>query len=158
MNTVRRLIFRSVVSRVTMVGLAFGALFFFIDFVDELQNLGKQNYKLLDALWTCVLLQGAHIYDLFPIALLIGSILAMAGLAQTSEFTILRTGGLGPGRALSLLGTLGLTAALLMVLIGNWYVPWSEQHLTLHRAQFNQRHGLDLSGGRCQAKAFTTSR
>jgi lipopolysaccharide export system permease protein len=147
MNTVRRLIFRSVVSRVTMVGLAFGALFFFIDFVDELQNLGKQNYKLLDALWTCVLLQGAHIYDLFPIALLIGSILAMAGLAQTSEFTILRTGGLGPGRALSLLGTLGLAAALLMVLIGNWYVPWSEQHLTLHRAQFNQRHGLDLSNG-----------
>jgi lipopolysaccharide export system permease protein len=147
MKTVRRLIFRAVVSRVAMVGLAFGALFFFIDFVEELQNLGKQNYKLLDALWTCALLQGAHIYDLFPIALLIGSILAMAGLAQTSEFTILRTGGLGPVRALSLLGTLGLLAALLMVLIGNWYVPWSEQHLTLHRAQFSQRHGLDLGYG-----------
>lgn len=147
MNTVRRLIFRTVINHVGMVALAFSALFFFIDFVEELQDLGQRHYSLLDAIWTCVLLQGAHIYDLFPIALLIGGILALARMAQTSEFTILRTGGLGPGRALSLLGILGVSAALIMVLIGNWYVPWSEQQLTLHRAQFSKRQGLNLGHG-----------
>ena len=50
----------------------------------------------------------AHLYDLMPIAVLIGTIYALARLAQSSEFTILRTGGLGPGRALSLLAQLGL--------------------------------------------------
>lgn len=147
MNTVRRLIFRTVINHVGMVALAFSALFFFIDFVEELQDLGQRQYTLLDALWTCVLLQGQHIYDLFPIALLIGGILALARMAQTSEFTILRTGGLGPGRALGLLGILGMSAAFLMVLIGNWYVPWSEQQLNLHRAQFNKRQGLNLGHG-----------
>ena len=48
-----------------------------------------------------------HFYELLPIAVLIGTIYALARLAQSSEFTILRTGGLGPGRALRLLALLG---------------------------------------------------
>jgi lipopolysaccharide export system permease protein len=147
MNTVRRLIFASIAQHVLFVALAFIALFFFIDFVEELHDLGRNGYQLQNALWTCLLLQGAHIYDLFPIALLIGGILAMSRMAQTSEFTILRTGGLGPGRALWLLASLGLLAALAMVFIGNWYVPWSEQQLTLHRAEFGRHKGLDLGNG-----------
>ncbi|MEY2843711.1 MAG: export transporter permease LptG, partial [Pseudomonadota bacterium] len=91
MKTVRRLIFRSIGQHVLFVALAFVALFFFIDFVDELQDLGRNGYQLHNAIWTVLLLQGPHIYDLFPIALLIGGILAMAKMAQTSEFTILRT-------------------------------------------------------------------
>lgn len=147
MRTVRRLIFSTIVKHVGFVILAFSALFFFIDFVDELQDLGHRSYTLIDALKTCALLQGAHFYDLFPIALLIGGILALARMAQTSEFTILRTGGLGPGRALALLGILGLLAAMLMVLVGNWFVPWSEQQLTLHRSHFSSRQGLNLGRG-----------
>lgn len=147
MNTVRRLIFSTVVTHVGFVTLAFSALFFFIDFVEELQDLGHHGYTLMNAIWTCIFLQGAHFYDLFPIALLIGGILALARMAQTSEFTILRTGGLGPGRALGLLGVLGGLAALLMVVVGNWYVPWSEQQLALHRAKFSSRQGLNLGHG-----------
>jgi len=147
MKTVRRLIYRSIALHVLYVSLAFGALAFFIDFVEEMQNLGRNGYQIHHALWTCLMLQGSHIYDLFPIALLIGGILAMAKMAQTSEFTILRTGGLGPGRALALLGTLGLLSAVIIVLVGNVYMPWSEQQLTLHRAQFGRQQGLDLARG-----------
>jgi lipopolysaccharide export system permease protein len=147
MNTVRRLIFRTVISHVGFVTLAFSALFFFIDFVEELQDVGRHQYTLLDAIVTCLLLQGPHFYDLFPIALLIGGILALARMAQTSEFTILRTGGLGPGRALGLLTVLGATAAMLMVLVSNWYVPWSEAQLALHRGKFSAQQGLNLGHG-----------
>ena len=48
-----------------------------------------------------------HLYELLPIAVLIGTIYALARLAQTSQYTILRTGGLGPGRALALLAEPG---------------------------------------------------
>jgi lipopolysaccharide export system permease protein len=147
MKTVRRLIFRSIASHVGLVGLAFAALSLFIDLVDEVQNVGRNGYQLMSALVTCLLLQGSHVYDLFPIALLIGSILAMARLAQSSEFTILRTAGLGPGRALMLLTTMGAIAACLIVVVGNWYMPWSERQLNLHRAQFGNQKGLDLAKG-----------
>jgi lipopolysaccharide export system permease protein len=147
MRTVRRLIFQTILNHVAMVMLAFSALFFFIDFVEELQDLGRQGYTALQALWTCALMLGSHSYDIFPIALLIGGILALARMAQTSEFTILRTGGLGPGRALGLLAILGFAAALLTLAMGNWLLPATEQALSLHRAKFSHNQGLKLGHG-----------
>lgn len=147
MKTVRRLIYRSVASSATLVALAFAALAFFIDFVEESQDLGKNGYTVLDALWTCLLMQVRHIYDLMPIALLIGGILALSRMAQTSEFTILRTGGLGPWRALQLLAGLGLMAALLVAGIGNWAVPLAEQVLTQQHARFSSQQQLTLGRG-----------
>lgn len=147
MKTVRRLIYRSVASSATLVALAFAALAFFIDFVEESQDLGKNSYTVLDALWTCLLMQVRHIYDLMPIALLIGGILALSRMAQTSEFTILRTGGLGPWRALQLLAGLGLMAALLVAGIGNWAVPLAEQVLTQQHARFSNQQQLTLGRG-----------
>lgn len=141
MNTVRKLIFSTVIKHVFGVTLAFSALFFFIDFVDEIRK-----FSAIDSLISCLYMQGQHFYDIFPIGLLIGSILALAGMARTTEFTILRTGGLGPGRALSLLGVLGFSAAVLMMVVGNSVVPWTEQQLTLHKAQIGQRGTLKLGG------------
>ncbi|HEX5311717.1 LPS export ABC transporter permease LptG [Aquabacterium sp.] len=147
MKTVRRLIYRQIITHVLMVAAGFSALAFFIDFVDEMQRVGKKGYTLLDAVWACTLLQGFHLYDLFPIALLIGSIMALARMAQTSEFTILRTGGLGPGRALTLLAVLGLAGAAMVAVLGDWVVPRTEQRLTLHRAKVGSQKGLDLGHG-----------
>jgi lipopolysaccharide export system permease protein len=50
----------------------------------------------------------SHLYELLPIAVLIGTIFVMARFAQSSEYTILRTSGLGPWRALRTLVALGL--------------------------------------------------
>ena len=141
MNTVRKLIYSTVIKHVFGVTLAFSALFFFIDFVDEV----RKN-SAIDSLISCLYMQGQHFYDIFPIGLLIGSILALAGMARTTEFTILRTGGLGPGRTLGLLGALGFSAAVLMVAVGNWAVPWTEQQLALHKAQMGERGTLKLGG------------
>ena len=107
MKTVRRLFHRDIVSSVAFVALAFLSLFFFIDFVEELADVGK-GYTVLHAVAHSLLQAPAHLYELMPIAVLIGTIYALARLAQSSEYTILRTGGLGPGRALSLLAQLGV--------------------------------------------------
>ena len=44
MRTVRRLFYVDIVSAVVFVALAFLALFFFIDFVDELRDVGTRGY------------------------------------------------------------------------------------------------------------------
>ena len=102
MRTVRRLLYADIVSSVAFVAVAFLSLFFFIDFVDELGSITKTYTALHAAVYSLLELPG-HLYELSPIAVLIGTIYALARMAQSSEFTILRTGGLGPGRALSLL-------------------------------------------------------
>lgn len=133
MRTVRRLLHAELLGAIAFVTLAFLALFFFIDLVDDLDNLGRGGYGLHHALGYCLLLVPGHFYELFPIAVLIGAIYALARLAQSSEFTILRTGGLGPGRALGLLGKLGLVFALLTFVVGDVVAPWADQQAeTVH--------------------------
>ena len=60
-----------------------------------------------------------------PIAVLIGTIYALARLAQTSQYTILRTGGLGPGRALWLLASLALVFGAFTFVVGDYVAPIS---------------------------------
>jgi lipopolysaccharide export system permease protein len=76
-----------------------------------------------------------RLYELFPIAVLIGTIYAMARLAQSSEFTILRTSGLGPGRALTLLLVLGALMGAVTFAVGEYIAPLSEQQAAALRAK-----------------------
>jgi len=145
MRTVRRLLYADVVTSVVFVALAFLSLFFFIDFVDELGDVGK-GYSALHAALSSLLELPGHLYELSPIAVLIGTIYALSRLAQSSEFTILRTGGLGPGRALSLLMGLGLVFGVLTFLVGDYVAPLSARASVELRAGLKGGLGLGRSG------------
>lgn len=127
MKTVRRLFYYDIVSSVAFVAVAFLSLFFFIDFLEELSSAGKRGYTALHAFGYSLLEVPGHLYELAPIAVLIGTIYALSRLAQSSEYTILRTGGLGPSRALSLLTGLGLLFGGVTFVVGDYIAPWSEQ-------------------------------
>jgi lipopolysaccharide export system permease protein len=132
MRTVRRLLYRDIAGAVGFVTLAFLSLFFFIDFVDDLEDVGKGGFTAVHALVASLLELPGHFYELFPITVLIGAIFALARLAQSSEFTILRTGGLGPGRALGLLTLLAIGFGALNFVVGDYVAPWSErEHVAL---------------------------
>ena len=142
MKTVRRLLYRDIVASVAFVSLAFLSLFFFIDLVDELDGVGRGGRTAWHALASAGLELPGHLYDLFPIAVLIGTIYSLARMAQSSEFTILRTGGLGPGRALLLLAVLGVAFGALTFITGDYVAPASEREAALLKARL--RGGLKL--------------
>ncbi len=127
MKTIRRLFYRDIIASVTFVALAFLSLFYFIYFVDYLGEVGTGGKTLLWAALAAALDIPALLYELLPIAVLIGTIYSLARMAQASEFTILRTGGLGPGRALWLLAVLGLVFAGFTFLVGDYLGPASER-------------------------------
>jgi lipopolysaccharide export system permease protein len=145
MRTVRLLLYRDIVWSVVFVAVAFLSLFFFIDFVDDLENVGRGGYTLGQAVLRAVMELPGHFYELFPIAVLIGTIYAMARLAQSSEFTILRTAGLGPGRALRLLALPGLVFALITFLVGDYVAPVTERQAVALKA--GVRGGVLLGSG-----------
>jgi lipopolysaccharide export system permease protein len=144
MKTVRRLLYRDIVASVLFVSLAFLSLFFFIDFVEELDVAGSRSRGAWVAVQASVLEVPGHFYEVFPIAVLIGTIYALARMAQSSEFTILRTGGLGPGLALGLLGALGLCFAAATWVVGDYLAPASARQAVLLKARSND--GLQLGG------------
>lgn len=144
MRTVRRLLYRDIVSSVMFVALAFLSLFFFIDFVDEMEDVGRRGRGVGHAVLAAVYELPGHFYELFPIAVLIGTIYALARLAQSSEFTILRTGGLGPGRALGMLAMLGVAFAAVTFVVGDYAAPASERLGVELKARFSG--GLKVGG------------
>lgn len=144
MKTVRRLLYRDIASSVVFVALAFLSLFFFIDVVDELEGVGERGRHAGHVVLAAFYELPSHFYELFPIAVLIGTIFSLARMAQSSEFTILRTGGLGPGRALSLLAVLGVVFGVCTFLIGDYLAPVAERQGVLLQARFSG--GLKVGG------------
>ncbi len=138
MKTLRRLIYGEVLIAVAFVTLSFLALFFFFDFVDELQNVGKNggSYQVSHAFSYVLLLVPSHLYELLPISVLIGTIFVMARLAQSSEFTILRTSGLGPTLALRNLMGLGLAFVVLTFAVGDYLSPFCDRYGQLLKSRY----------------------
>jgi lipopolysaccharide export system permease protein len=146
LRTVRRLFYVDIVTAVLFVALAFLSLSFFIDFVDELADVGQRGYTAVHAALYSLLLVPGHIYEVAPIAVLIGTIYTLSRMAQSSEFTILRTGGLGPARALSLLAVLGLVFGVLTYAVGDYLAPLSERQASLVQARFKGGIRVGRSG------------
>ncbi len=140
MKTIRRLVFGEVFYAVIFVTVGFLALFAFFDLVDQLQSIGRPNskgYELPQALTYVALLVPSHLYELLPITVLIGTIFVMARFAQSSEFTILRTSGLGPWRALRTLLAAGAGFVFLTFAIGDYLAPWSDRAAQLLKARYD---------------------
>jgi lipopolysaccharide export system permease protein len=149
MKTVRRLIYREVIVAVSLVTLGFISLFFFFDFVEELRSvnqIGDVGYKVPQALIYVALLVPSHVYELLPITVLIGTIFVMARLAQSSEFTILRTSGLGPWRALKALLLLGLGFVAFTFAVGDYMTPLADRTAQLLKSQFKGQISVGKTG------------
>lgn len=137
LKTIRRLIYGEVIAAIAIVTLGFLALFLFFDFIDEVQSLGRiAGYGILQASAFVGLMIPSHLYELLPIAVLIGTIFVMARLAQSSEYTILRTSGLGPWRALKTLLWLGLAFVALTFVIGDYVSPVADRTGQLLKAKY----------------------
>ncbi|MEG0539782.1 MAG: LPS export ABC transporter permease LptG [Comamonas sp.] len=140
MRTLRKLIYRDTVSAIGFVVLAFLAMFFFFDLLDEMSDVGRQfgdvTYNIWHALLSVSLGLPNHLYELLPIAVLIGSIFVMARFAQSSEFTIMRTSGLGPWLALRTMLTLGVCFVILTVAVGDYIAPAAERIALTAKAKY----------------------
>nr|WP_233167755.1 LPS export ABC transporter permease LptG [Xylophilus sp. ASV27] len=147
-KTIRRFLYAEVLKAVAFVTLGFLALFFFFDFVDELRYIGRANseYQLPQALAFVALSMPGHLYELLPITVLIGTIFVMARLAQSSEFTILRTSGLGPWRALGTLLSLGLVFVLLTFAAGDYAAPAADRAAQLIKARYKGQITVGQTG------------
>lgn len=149
MRTIRHLIYSEVLRAVGFVTLAFLLLFFVFDLVDQLGFVQGPNnpYTLVRALTYVVLQMPGHLYELLPITTLIGTIYVMARLAESSEYTILRTSGLTPLTALRTLLVLGLGFVALTFLFGDYVAPAANRAASAVQG----RARLDVTIGRTGA-------
>ncbi len=153
MKTIRQLLYKETFYSIALVAMGFLALFFFFDLVDELPHIGKSfaggmfgTYQIQHALLYVALLIPNHLYELLPIAVLIGGVFVMARLAHSSEFTILRTSGLGPGLALRLMLVLGAALVAITFVIGDYVAPLADKTSQLLKARYLGQISIGQTG------------
>lgn len=156
LNLYQRYVMREIFAAVLLVLLAFLALFSFFNFIDELRSVGQAGYTAAHAALFITLGLPGLVYELIPIATLIGTLYALSTLARHSEITVLRASGLATGELLTTLFRAAALLAALTFVVGEVVVPISERFgqevkakaLSKVIAQSGFKSGLWIKDGR----------
>jgi len=125
--TIERYLARQVYGAVGFVLLGFLLLFAFFDLIAELRDLDYGTYRLPQIFSVVALWIPGHAYELFPVAVLIGTLYVLAHLSSNSEYTVMRAAGLSPARAGAVLVKVGLAFVVATFAIGEWIAPFAEE-------------------------------
>jgi lipopolysaccharide export system permease protein len=139
MKLLNRYLAREIYFSIALVFSALVMLFAFLDLVHELNVMGG-NYRLGYVLLFVLLTVPGHIYELFPVAVLIGTIFALVQMAASSELTVYRSSGVSLRQMIYALFKIGFPLVLLCFMCGEFLAPPSErlaQELRL-KAQNNE--------------------
>lgn len=148
MKIYRRYLAREVSGSIVLVLVAFLALFGFFDMITEVKNVGQGGYQLHHAVGFVLLRMPGRIYELMPIAVLIGTLYALSTLARHSEITVLRASGMSTGGLLVGLVKVALVFALVTFVIGEVVAPPSERAAQQMRMrEKGQTVGQDMRSG-----------
>ena len=115
-------------------------LFTLLDLVQQLDDVGTGNYGLIDALIHEVLLMPSYLLSLTPFTALLGTSIALGGLAHTNELTAIQASGISIQR----IGLATLKAGALFILFAIVIMEWVAP--PLHQ-QAVKRQSIALSGG-----------
>lgn len=118
---------KAIISYTLLVLLVLIALYTFLQFVTELEDVGKGSYGVLDALSYTLYSIPQHIYDLLPVASLLGSVLGLGYLAGQSELVAMQAAGFSVGRIIRSALATGMVFVIMTALMGEVVAPPAER-------------------------------
>ena len=127
MKILNKYLIKEIIGNVLMVMLALIAMFSFFDLIQELDALGKGSYGLGKILLFVLLSAPGHVYDVMPVAVLVGCMYSLGQFARHSELVVLRVSGLSILDLSILLLKIGAIFTVITFLIGELITPFSEK-------------------------------
>ena len=124
----------SVFAGISIVLIVLVGLFTFFSFIDEIDDIGKHHYGVLQAIQYVILEIPRHVYELFPTATLLGTLIGLGMLANTSELNVMRAAGVSVLRITYAALKVGVLTTLITMLIGETIAPQSDQYAKNLRA------------------------
>jgi lipopolysaccharide export system permease protein len=127
MKIINRYLAQEITSSILLIMIGLLAMFSFFDLIQELENVGKGTYGIDKVLLFVLLSAPGHVYEVVPVAVLVGTMYALGQFSRYSELIVLRVSGVSIGSvALSLL-RVGLIFALVTFVVGELVTPYSEK-------------------------------
>jgi len=123
MKLLTRYLAREIYGSLALVFAALIMLFAFFDLLGELNDMGRANYTLGHVLLYILLTVPTRIYELFPVAVLIGTIFALVQMAANSELTIYRSSGASVKQMVRALLKIGFPLMVISLVCGEFVAP-----------------------------------
>ena len=127
MRTLTRYVGRDVLGATMLIFVALLSLFAFFDLINELGDVGKGNYTIVNALTYVALHLPARAYELFPVSALIGTLFAISNLVGNSEYTVMRVSGASVVQVGWAVVRVGIPLAIATLLAGEFVAPPAER-------------------------------
>lgn len=125
MRTARRYLAREIYRSCAVVLVALLGLFTFFALIEALEDVGN-NFTVFDLFYLQALQMPTRLYELLPIGLLIGAILALASLAQRNELVILRVSGVSGMKLMRMLWVITLPWVIGAFILSELITPAAE--------------------------------
>ena len=140
MNTLDRYIGKSILGSIFATLLTLVGLSAIIKFVEQFRSVGKGTYDIWQAVAFTSLTIPKDIETFFPMAALLGALMALGNLASRSELVVMQAAGFSRFKIGMAVMKTALPLVLLTMVIGEWGIPQTEQFARDMRARA-------LSGG-----------
>jgi len=149
MNLLERYIGKTVIFNILFVLIVLLILVSFGTLVHDLGHVGDGDYKTQDVFLYVFLIIPRRTYEIFPVAVLLGSLIGLGSLANNSELMAMRAAGLSLRAIIFAALKAGLLLMLVIVVIGEFIAPTTEQYAETMRASkmsdqitLNSEHGF----------------
>jgi lipopolysaccharide export system permease protein len=139
MNRIERYLGRVLLQHTLLVWLV---LLLILGLSELMLQIGmlREGYTLIKGGAYALLKLPVYAYEIFPIALLIGTLIGLGSLANQGELTVLRVTGWSLTRIVLAVMKTALLAWLVVALLGEMVAPASEAYATKLRAQALQKN------------------
>jgi len=135
MNIFNRYFWQECCISILMIMLGLLALFSFFDLIQELDTLGRGAYGISKMLVFVLLSIPGHIYEVVPVAVLVGMMYSLGTLARNSELVVMRVSGLSVTDIGWILVKIGLLFTVVTFIVGELITPISEKMAQRMRIQ-----------------------
>ncbi|MBS0498465.1 MAG: LPS export ABC transporter permease LptG [Proteobacteria bacterium] len=109
-------------------------LFSFFDLLDQLDDVGKGTYRVIDAFFYTTMLLPRRFIQVAPFVALLGTVIALGKLAVNSELIALRVAGLSPQRISFAPLSMGILLLLVVAILEQFAAPQLQQKAITYRA------------------------
>lgn len=122
MSILTAYLLRTILSSTLLVLLVLLALAGLFEFIGQLDNV-QGDFGIPQALLFAALRLPQLAFEMLPIAALIGALLGLGGLANSSELVVMRTAGISTRRLVGMVAISGFVLLVITALIGEFIGP-----------------------------------
>ena len=123
MTRLERYIAIATLKALLLVSAGLTLLFSLLELVNQLHDIGKGNYRLIDACVYVLLTAPARLVQLMPAAMLLACLFALGALATRAELTVMRASGISPARIVGAVFKLALATLVALFVLAQFVIP-----------------------------------